>query len=154
MASPSSRALRHPRNAQLSSDEDALTYANQTSPLPQLNAIRSWRTASSGEELWTEFEARRRSAEYYLNLYYECMDAISADSSCDYGTMDQPSSDATLHPPHTPPDGPSNDNMIQLKIYRDTILRELIVMEEIALYVQQAYASIDDLVIPPKTTIW
>ncbi|KAK1825797.1 hypothetical protein QBC39DRAFT_365958 [Podospora conica] len=161
MASPISRGSRHPRQAQhelaasSDGDGDALTSSDLTSLFPQLNSTRGWRTASNGEELWTKFEVRRESAEYYLNLYFECMDSISADSaSYDYGTMDEPPPDAMLHPTCSPPDGPRNNTMTKLKIYCDTILRELIVMEEIALFVQQAYASLDEPVIPPTTTIW
>jgi len=148
MAPPSSQALLRPRNAQLSSYEDALTYSYQTSPLPQLK-VRNWRTASGGEDLLSEFGVRRRSAAYYLNLYYECMDAISAGtSSYDYGTSDAA--------PDAPPGRPStgNGDMTQLKIYRDTILRELIVMEEIALFVEQTYTSVKEPTIPAKPTIW
>ncbi|KAK0622708.1 hypothetical protein B0T14DRAFT_514313 [Immersiella caudata] len=145
MASPSLQPPHRARNTLLSSDEDALAYSDGTSASPQLNNSRGWRTASTGDKIWTEFEVRRSSAEYYLNLYYECMDAITADaSSLDYGTIDQPLSPEL-----------SNANMVQLKIYRDTILRELIVMEDIAVYLQQAYnTSIHDSSIPTRTAIW
>jgi len=152
MASPTSRASRHLPDAQPSNSEDALTHSDSTSPLPQLRS-RRWRTASSGEELWSEFEARRRSAEDYLNLYYECMDTISTDLvSFDYGTVADTAFNRQVQ--EAPPDGQSNGDMVRLKIYRDTILRELIIMEDIALYVQQAYVSIDEPVMAPKTTIW
>jgi len=81
------------------------------------------------------------------------MDTISTDLvSFDYGTVADTAFNRQVQ--EAPPDGQSNGDMVRLKIYRDTILRELIIMEDIALYVQQAYVSIDEPVMAPKTTIW
>lgn len=128
---------QHPRPS-LTSDEAALAYPDdepfQTDPSIYANP--------DDEELWKKFEVHRRSAEYYLRLYHETMDRIDHDISDHSNEPPEP-----LHV--TQQGANSNGDMVKLKIYTDTLLRDLMVMEDIAIQTQHIHNSTEPPLIKP-----
>lgn len=123
----------------LTSDEDELAYPYEE---PQIHEH------PAGEQLWTKFEVHRRSAEDYLRLFRKCMDRINASiPEDDNGLPDY----SDMEPPHqvAQQDTGNNTDIIRLKIYTDTLLRDLIVLEDIAIQTQQTYESTEPPLIKP-----
>ncbi|KAK3934626.1 hypothetical protein QBC46DRAFT_399364 [Diplogelasinospora grovesii] len=101
-------------------------------------------------DIWTEFEVRRRSAEYYLNRYFECMDRITTSVFAS-GDLDPPSPSEALSS-RASPDG--ERGLMRLKIYTDSLLRDLIAMEETLARAQGIHDSAKPPIFSPIPAVW
>ncbi|KAK0671584.1 hypothetical protein QBC41DRAFT_55150 [Cercophora samala] len=113
----------HERSNLLSPQSDPAT------PSPGLLGV-----TPTGVAIWRTFETRRSSAEWYLDRYYEHLNALA---------LNEPIANLDAALAAAAPGTHQSQHLNGLKVCVDRVIRDVFMMEEILAYVQEVRSELD-----------